>query len=464
MTMEPKPRRDFPMGFYMIIGACLMALGIAAGVLLSFVDGEESRPTTQPGEEALALPEVQSTPTINPRLKPTFTAVATVTFTPGPPVPTEPTAAPAPSAPSETPVSLPETNAEDTHSVRFRVQVTELTLYHGPGDWYEKQGTVPFGTPLVVSGRTADGVWWLVCCMEGRNGWMKLEAGNVFAEGDVNALYIFSVPAPERPEEPAIAPAPPAPGFPGVGTGDAITAPSASTGAVAVATRVQRTTIPGNPACAVGNGHFDNLGIIGSPSIKPPHEDPEINLALRGYEPTQHYLSLWDYPGEIDPYAPRLQTLFTDRRVPEILQLYKMKTWNWACNCAGGPIEEPNVTVTSFKTVPGEVLHVPDRPGGDIGGEFEVMVLYASESQITFKYTREDNMLYGYAIQLEHVCVDPALLALYQRLDQEGRAVLPALRGAEPFGRALTGEIKVVVRDTGSFMDPRAEKDWWQGR
>jgi hypothetical protein len=112
---------------------------------------------------------------------------------------------------------------------------------------------------------------------------------------------------------------------------------------------------------------------------------------------------------------------------------------------------------------PGEVLHLPDS-GYSIGSGYEALVLYATEDQLTLKYTREDHVVYGYTIHLENICVEPSLLALYQAWNDAGRGELPALRGSQPLGRARGGEIGVAIRDTGSFMDPRSRKDWWQGK
>ena len=81
----------------------------------------------------------------------------------------------------------------------------------------------------------------------------------------------------------------------------------------------------------------------------------------------------------------------------------------------------------------------------------------------TLHIGREDEFP-GYVIHIEDVCTDPELLALYRQLHAAGRGELPALRGHQPFGVALGNEIKIAVRDTGSFMDPRARNDWWQGR
>jgi hypothetical protein len=93
-----------------------------------------------------------------------------------------------------------------------------------------------------------------------------------------------------------------------------------------------------------------------------------------------------------------------------------------------------------------------------------VLVLYASQERITLKYTGEDTVATGYAIHVEGVCTEPRLLALYEEMNAAGRHRLPALRAGQAFGRARENEIRVCIRDTGRFMDPRVRKDWWAGR
>lgn len=93
---------------------------------------------------------------------------------------------------------------------------------------------------------------------------------------------------------------------------------------------------------------------------------------------------------------------------------------------------------------------------------FRVLVLYADADRITFKYTRSDTIVGGYALHIEGIQVDPNLLALYQRMNSAGRGNLPALRERQPFGTAKTTEVKVAVRDNGAFMEPRSRKDWWR--
>ena len=91
------------------------------------------------------------------------------------------------------------------------------------------------------------------------------------------------------------------------------------------------------------------------------------------------------------------------------------------------------------------------------------MVLYAEARRLTLTYTRDDTPAVGYVIHLEELAVDPGLVALYQQLNAEGRHRLPALRNGEVLGTADRSGVRIAIRDTGMFMDPRACKDWWNG-
>jgi hypothetical protein len=118
-------------------------------------------------------------------------------------------------------------------------------------------------------------------------------------------------------------------------------------------------------------------------------------------------------------------------------------------------------------TTPGETLHLPGRGPDIYQGVYHALVLYASDVRITWTYTRYGFITTpsgGYGVHVENVCVDPNLVALYNQANAAGRGNLPALRGGQAFGRARSGEILAAIRDTGSFMDPRSRKDWWQGR
>ena len=215
------------------------------------------------------------------------------------------------------------------------------------------------------------------------------------------------------------------------------------------------------PGCAPIPGvQYGTLDVNGDPTDRPAHLHADLNLALRGYEVTSAHLGLVDYGGGEDPSAPQLPTLFADQRVPTFTTVYKVYNWDWGCNCRGDLLDKWDVTLAGMGVAPGEVIRLPDS-GYDIGSGYEALVLYATEERITLKYTREDNVVRGYTIHIENICVVPSLLALYRAWNDAGRGHLPALRGGQPLGRARGSEIGVATRDNGDFMDPRSRKDWW---
>jgi hypothetical protein len=136
--------------------------------------------------------------------------------------------------------------------------------------------------------------------------------------------------------------------------------------------------------------------------------------------------------------------------------------WDWNANARGALIDTPPVTLLGLQTRAGEIINTPGG-GGDLGEGNVALVLYASATRITLKYTREDNVVDGYTVHIEKVCVEPKLLAMYQQMNTAKRGALPALRPGQPLGRATGSEIGVVIRDKGTFMDPRSRKDWWSG-
>jgi hypothetical protein len=218
-------------------------------------------------------------------------------------------------------------------------------------------------------------------------------------------------------------------------------------------------------------------------SVNPPSTDrpaevhADLNLALRSYEQTTADLGLVDLPGETDFNAPQLPGLFGDNRTPILATVHQVYDWNWPSNSRGDLLTDPEVTLAGFATTPEEIIHVPSsgynigsklnvpQRGVTIGADgYEVLVLYASTERITLKYTREDNVIAGYTIHIEGICVEPNLLDLYQSRNDKGRDHLPALMAGQGVGRADGSEIQVAIRDTGSFMDTRSRKDWWRGR
>jgi hypothetical protein len=205
---------------------------------------------------------------------------------------------------------------------------------------------------------------------------------------------------------------------------------------------------------------YGTLDVNGPPTDRPAELHADLNLALRGYEVTSAYLGLVAYGGTPDPKAPQLYTLFGDQRVPAFTTAYRVYEWNWSCNCRGPLATNYPVTLLGMGVAPGEVIRLPNS-GYDIGSGYEALVLYATEERITLKYTRDDNVVSGYTIHIENICVEPSLLALYRAWNDAGRVHLPALRAGQALGRARGGEIGVAIRDNGTFMDPRSRWDWW---
>ena len=218
-----------------------------------------------------------------------------------------------------------------------------------------------------------------------------------------------------------------------------------------------------DPCEPIAGENYGNLPIVGSPADRPAAQHGDINLALRGYEPTGGQLSLIDMGGPTDHRAPQLAGLFEDERTPTFSGVYRVNNWDWGRNARGGPITEFDVTLVGMEVQPGETIHVPGA-GYDIGQGYQVLVMYASSERITLKYTGEDTVATGYAIHVDGICAEPSLLKLYEQLNAAGRRELPALRAGQAFGRAIGFEIQVAIRDTGRFMDPRVRKDWWRGR
>lgn len=228
-------------------------------------------------------------------------------------------------------------------------------------------------------------------------------------------------------------------------------------------TPTPRPTATPNACQSIPGVSYSTLPLNPPPTDRPAEQHGDLNLALRGYELTSAAKGLVYYNGNPDGNAPQLYSLFGDNRTPAFTNVYRVRDWDWGCNCRGGAIAYPAVTLLGMGTTPGEIIRVP-RSGYDVGQGYTAFVLYASEDRITLKYTREDNVVRGYTVHIEGVCTEPSLLSLYRARNDAGRGSMPVLAGGQPLGRARGGEIRIAIRDTGTFMDPRARRDWWQGR
>jgi hypothetical protein len=195
----------------------------------------------------------------------------------------------------------------------------------------------------------------------------------------------------------------------------------------------------------------------------------DLNLDLRGYEVTNQTLGLVNYSGYTDSDPPRLADLFRPARVPAFLEVYRVYNWNWSAppnpGSRGTLIDGvyQRVTLVRMAASTNELIYLPTRSQDIYQSRLHAQVLYATENQITFVYTRDGNVIRGYTVHIENIWVDPLLVQAYQICNAGGRHYLPALANGQAFGRAKAGGILVAIRDNGNFMDPRSRKDWWQG-
>jgi hypothetical protein len=196
------------------------------------------------------------------------------------------------------------------------------------------------------------------------------------------------------------------------------------------------------------------IPIKGERESRPAEEHGDLNLKLREPQPSQADPSLVEISGAgIDSNAPRLSDVFE----PDFVATYTIHNWDWGCNCKGDLIEDDQVVLVGIKTTPGEPVFIPTKEQDVHGGQFYAVVLYASEDSLTFIYDNVGNVTTGYTIHYQGLRTDPNLLALYQQ--SEG-SELPGLTLDTPVGTA-TDELIVAIRDKGTFMDARSEKDWW---
>ncbi|RLC85148.1 MAG: hypothetical protein DRI37_08275 [Chloroflexi bacterium] len=218
---------------------------------------------------------------------------------------------------------------------------------------------------------------------------------------------------------------------------------------------------PPDPCRPIPGASYSSLSVV-NPTNPDPETNPDYNLALLGYDLTDVDKVLVNYgPGDTD--APQFYYFFGDRRLPVFSNVYRVHGWDWEHMVPLPPPPMPwPVTAVGFEVAAGnEIIHTPDS-GYDIGESYDALVLYASQTQITLKYTREDDIIDGYTVYVDGICVEPSLLALYEQLDASGRQNLPAVQGGQPLGRARNAEIVVSIRDKACPMDPRSRKDWWE--
>lgn len=215
--------------------------------------------------------------------------------------------------------------------------------------------------------------------------------------------------------------------------------------------------------CQGWSERFDTLSVMGRRETMAGDAHPNMNLAVRGWQPVDAPLAFQDYGADVDQVQPpRLLELII--RPPVFRSAHRVYDWDGNHPYRRQrPITDWPVTLLGLAADPGQTLHAPGS-GRPISPEHAVLVHFANEQRVTLQYTRDDITSVGYTLHVEQICVDPALVALYRESDTRGRDRLPALRPGQVFGRARQDQVLVAIRDSGRFMDPRSRRDWWDWR
>jgi hypothetical protein len=228
--------------------------------------------------------------------------------------------------------------------------------------------------------------------------------------------------------------------------------------------------VPGAP------NPYASIATIGPVADHPPPLHADHNIKLRGWEPCTTvgcgstggvigFVKIPPDPYGPDPKAPKLHTLFSTAGAPFAAN-FRVYDWNWGCGqhgCKGQLSTTWDVQLVTFSTAVDDVLKLPASGYQIAGSGHQARALYVDGDSVTLKYTGEDSVAVGYALTLIGICPEPGLRARYDANDAAGRSELPALKAGEPIGRACGSSVLVAIRDSGTFMDPRSETDWWQG-
>ncbi|MBI3384598.1 hypothetical protein HY030_00175 [Candidatus Gottesmanbacteria bacterium] len=189
---------------------------------------------------------------------------------------------------------------------------------------------------------------------------------------------------------------------------------------------------------------------------------------VRGYQKIDGALNLIPYQHPLDPKAPNLSTLIQGNTKPEIGSVYQVYDWNNATNKRGELIKPSDsalqgkdfATAVGLKIPEGEIIKVPQSGYGFNG--YQAVVLFANSDSISIKYTPADSVAVGYTLHLNNLNVSPEILKLYDKAVEGGRTKLPALPDGFVLGTSKNGDMLLSIVDTGRFLDPRWELDWWR--
>lgn len=244
-------------------------------------------------------------------------------------------------------------------------------------------------------------------------------------------------------------------------------------GAAVITTQNSTNPIP------KADGGYGTVGVVGEKTGIPAAQAPDMNVNLRGKVAITGIKDLIASPNTgslVDPRAPKICTMFTPMRKPEISNLYAIHKIGTDGRTVLDALEARQPAAISFKTTANEQIKMPAtgvlsgntlQNPYNIGGGYEAMVQYADNDSIFLHVSSHDvnhiDGVEGYAMHITNINTDPALVSLYQSLNSQGRNALPAVKANQVLGTAKGGEVTVYIRDSGDFLDPRWIADWWTG-
>lgn len=191
-------------------------------------------------------------------------------------------------------------------------------------------------------------------------------------------------------------------------------------------------------------------------------DDPNLNPKRGGWTPVNADHSLCDNPinAGYDPGSkPFLGNIVSGLDTNPVCNPYRVNIAENKNNnfCPGDPAD---VSMCGFAASPSTPVHAPNTC------QSPWYVLYADEGFITMVVNGADciggDCDEGYGVHIDGLIVNKDLLTLYRKDDAEGRNRLPIVNANDVIGTVDTGgEVRVTIRDTGSYMDPRTLRDWW---
>lgn len=162
-----------------VVGAILATVLLAMGLGLGYLVTRDNTP-------AVVVLPTRMVPATAVAIVPTLTPTPEGQPTPAPVADTPLVVVPA----GDTPTPLPTLPPDEI--VRFRAQVEGIIAHAGPSDEVGVVGGLSLNQEVLVAGRSADGVWWLVCCVGTTPAWVKLENGNLLLiSGDIGKVDVI---------------------------------------------------------------------------------------------------------------------------------------------------------------------------------------------------------------------------------------------------------------------------------